>query len=399
MESDNMKNLAADIFVSLLILDRRMGGSRIRHLLRDGVIREIRELAEVSLPDIAGEFGESFGEEEIAGIGDCLLDPSLRKKAVELTQVCLSNHLFSVNQNDIGYPSMMKDLPGMPLVLFGKGDMRLAGGAKMPSVAVVGSRQPTLYGVTATEDITGELARHGVTIISGLARGIDTTAHETTLKYRGKTIAVMAGGLDMVYPPENRKLFDKIAESGLVLSEMPPGQPAIRQYFPARNRILSGLSDLVAIMEAGEQSGTLHTASFAAAQGRDVFVLPGTIYSEKSRGNLRLIQDGADILLSAEDILGRLAGQAFFREIDEIKKAERDKSIRSKLANCPDSLTREESMELITGRLSLCEQTMDELIHATGLKYSVVAPLLSELELSGKVIDRRQRYALTFQCP
>ena len=398
MESDNIENLAADVFVSLLILDRRMGGSRIRHLLRDGVIRSIRDLAAVSLPDIAGGFGENFGDEEIIGIGDCLEDAVLRKRVDELTKQSIAEHLFTVNQNDAGYPSMMKDLPGMPLVLFGKGDISLTGSAKSSSVAVVGSRQPTLYGVTATEDITGELARHGVTIISGLARGIDTTAHEAALKWKGKTIAVMAGGLDMVYPPENRRLFDQIAESGLVLSEMPPGQPAFRQYFPARNRILSGLSDLVAIMEAGEQSGTLHTASFAAAQGRDVFVLPGTIYSEKSRGNLRLIQDGADILLSAEDILCRLAGQAFFREIDEIKKTEREKSIRSRLAECPETLTHEENTELITGRLSLCEQTMDELIHATGLKYSVVAPILSELELSGKVIDRRQRYALTFQC-
>lgn len=399
MESQSTSNLAADVFVSLLILDRRMGGSRIRHLLRDGVIREIRDLSAVAMRDLSGGFGENFGEEEISGIGDCLEDMSLRKRAEELTKQSIANRLFSINQNDAEYPYRMKDLPGMPLVLFGKGDVDLVGRAKTPSIAVVGSRQPTLYGVTATEDITGDLARHGVTIISGLARGIDTAAHETALKWKGKTIAVMAGGLDMVYPPENKKLFDQISETGLVLSEMPPGQQALRQYFPARNRILSGLSDLVAIMEAGEQSGTLHTASFAAAQGRDVFVLPGTIYSEKSRGNLRLIQDGADILLSAEDILARLAGQAFFREIDEIRKSEREKSIRTRLAECPETLTREENMELITSRLSLCEQTMDELIHATGLKYSVVAPLLSELELSGKVIDRRQRYALTFQCP
>ena len=100
---------------------------------------------------------------------------------------------------------------------------------------------------------------------------------------------------------------------------MPPGQKALRQYFPARNRILSGLSDLVAIMEVGEFSGTLHTASFAAAQGRDVFVVPGTIYAQQSRGNLKLIQDGADLLLSAEDILARLAGLTFFREMDEIR--------------------------------------------------------------------------------
>jgi DNA processing protein len=149
-------------------------------------------------------------------------------------------------------------------------------------------------------------------------------------------------------------------------------------------------------MEAGEFSGTLHTASFAAAQGRDVFVVPGTIYATQSRGNLKLIQDGADLLLSSQDILARLAGLAFFREIDEIRNAQERKSIVSRLKENPKLLTHEESIQVLIEQLTLAEQTMNELIDRTGFPFSIIAPLLSELELSGRVIDQRQRYALTF---
>jgi DNA processing protein len=266
----------------------------------------------------------------------------------------------------------------------------------MPCVAVVGSRQPTLYGVSATKEITAELSRHGVCVISGLARGIDTVAHDTTLKQDGKTIAVLAGGLDQVYPSENKDLFERIRRSGLVLSEMPLGQKAIRQYFPARNRILSGLSDIVAIMEAGEFSGTLHTASFAAAQGRDVFVIPGTIYAQQSRGNLHLIQDGAEILLSAQDILTRLGGLTFMREMDEIRYNEERISRSRRLTERPESLTHEECLQVILDYLCLSEKTMDELIEVTGFPFGKLAPIVSELELSGKIMERRRRYALTF---
>jgi DNA processing protein len=286
----------------------------------------------------------------------------------------------------------------MPIVLYWMGDLSITGTTRIPACAVVGSRQPTCYGVSVTREISKGLTDHGVCIVSGLARGIDTVAHESALLDGGKTIAVLAGGLDEVYPPENRDLFEKICQKGLVLSEMPPGKKASRQYFPARNRILSGLSDLVAIMEAGEFSGTLHTASFAAAQGRDVFVVPGTIYAQQSRGNLKLIQDGADLLLSVEDILARLAGLTFFREMDEIRQEEARKNMSKRQKDHMESLSHEECLQVIIDQLSLCEQSMDELIQATGFSFSQTAPLLSELELAGRVVGQKQRYALTFLC-
>ena len=282
------------------------------------------------------------------------------------------------------------------LVLYGIGDFSLVSSGRIPSVAVVGSRQPSPYGIKVTEEISRDLARHGVGIVSGLARGIDTVAHESTLKEKGKTIAVTAGGLDQVYPPENETLFDRICETGLVLSEMPPTQKTLRQYFPARNRILSALSDIVAIMEAGEFSGTLHTASFGAAQGRDVFVVPGGIYQNSYRGSLLLIQDGAEILLSAEDILARLAGLVFYREMDEIKIS-LDKKPRVDPHEDSSVIDAEIMRKHILDQLIISEKTADEISSETGIPFAQIAPVLSELELSGVVTGRGQRFALTFK--
>jgi len=401
-ESENRKEfhdastLAADLFVSEMIFDSRMGGRRIRFLLERHVILSLRELYTLSCIQISKETEALLSEQEWANIRSCFKDDGKKKQAESKAVICRDLGIQSVNRDDASYPVNLRRLEGMPLVLYWMGDLSILGDKRMPAVAVVGSRQPTVYGVSVTKEITKALVDHNICIISGLARGIDTIAHEMTLACGGRTVAVLAGGLDQVYPPENKELFRVIKETGLVLSEMPPGQKALRQYFPARNRILSGLSDLVAIMEAGEFSGTLHTASFAAAQGRDVFVVPGTIYAQQSRGNLKLIQDGADLLLSAEDILARLAGVAFFREMDEIRQQEERRSISRRLQESPELLTHSECMQVIIEQLSLAEQTMDELIQVTGFPFGRIAPLLSELELSGRVIGQRQRYALTF---
>ena len=394
----NMDLLAADLFISELILDSRIGGRRIRLLMEHHLIRRLRDLYTNSFEKIPQESKNLLSEQEWANIRSCIRDDTKKSQAQKRADACRSLGICSVNRDDPEYPFNLRKLEGMPLVLYWMGDLSILGEHKLPAVAVVGSRQPTIYGLTVTREITGELADRGICIISGLARGIDSEAHEATLKSGGRTVAVLAGGLDCVYPPENKDLFARIRRTGLVISEMPPGQKALRQYFPARNRILSGLSDAVAIMEAGEFSGTLHTASFAAAQGRDVFVVPGTIYAQQSRGNLRLIQDGADLLLSSQDILARLAGVAFFREMDEIRLDEERKRLRRRLKEDPEQLTHEECKRVLADQLSLSEQTMDELINVTGFSFAKIAPLLSELELSGRVIVQRQRYALTFLC-
>lgn len=392
----SISSLAADLFMSDLIMDTRMGGRRIRYLLENHFINSLRELYTLSHISHTKSEVNLLTKEEWADIRSCLNDDRKKELARIKAADCQNLGIRSVNRNDDSYPHNLLSLEGMPLVLYWTGDLSILGAKKMPAVAVVGSRQPTVYGISVTREVTRELAGRGICIISGLARGIDTLAHETALASDGRTVAVLAGGLDQVYPPENKDLFNRIKSTGLVLSEMPPGQKALRQYFPARNRILSGLSDLVAIMEAGEFSGTLHTASFAAAQGRDVFVVPGTIYAQQSRGNLKLIQDGADLLLSADDILARLAGLAFFREIDEIRHDEERRNIDRKLKENPKLLTHAECMQVILEQLALSEQTMDEIIEATGFTFIRIAPLLSELELCGRVICHQQRYALTF---
>ena len=396
MQVQDDSDLAADLFISDMILDPRMGGRRIRLLLEHQAVCNLREFYTKTSIRLTSDNKRLFSEDDLSGIKSCLKDSSRKAHALDRARVCRDLGIHSVNRDDDTYPANLRELEGMPLVLYWMGDLSILGNQRIPAVAVVGSRQPTVYGICVTKEITKELAERNICIISGLARGIDTIAHETALASGGKTVAVVAGGLDQVYPAENKKLFERIKNTGLVLSEMPLGQKAIRQYFPARNRILSGLADLVAIMEAGEFSGTLHTASFAAAQGRDVFVVPGTIYAQQSRGNLKLIQDGADLLLSAQDILARLAGLAFFREIDEIRNAQERKNIASRLKVNPKLLTHDESMQLLIEQMTLSEQTMNELIDGTGFPFSIIAPLLSELELSGRVIDQRQRYALTF---
>lgn len=397
-DSSLEEQLRADLFASALILDNRMGGRRLRMLLATSALQNVRELYTLTPEEFSDRMrSRALPDEEIKSMSDLVFDLGRRELVREKTEISLRSGIRSVNCNDADYPAALRSLEGMPLVLYGIGDFSLVSSSRIPAVAVVGSRQPSPYGIKVTEEISRDLARHGVGVISGLARGIDTVAHESALKENGKTIAVTAGGLDQVYPPENQALFDRICESGLVLSEMPPTQKTLRQYFPARNRILSALSDAVAIMEAGEFSGTLHTASFGAAQGRDVFVVPGGIYQNSYRGSLLLIQDGAEILLSAEDILSRLAGLAFCRKMDEIRTGRMSKiTMHSEIL---DSLSTgsQKIQQMILDQLIISEKTVDELSAETGIPFMQIAPILSELELSGVVKERDQRFALTFQ--
>ena len=158
------------------------------------------------------------------------------------------------------------------------------------SVAVVGSRSPSRYAEYATDNICKILGEKGITIVSGMAYGIDRHAHISTVNTPGGTVAVLAGGVDNIYPPKNKDIYDLIKNKGVIISEMPPGQKPLRQYFPSRNRLIAGLSDCTLVMEAGSVSGTLHTASFAANQGKEVFVLPNNIYYENALGGLNFLK-------------------------------------------------------------------------------------------------------------
>lgn len=201
---------------------------------------------------------------------------------------------------DDDYPESLRELAQSPWVLYVLGDRNLL---DTHSLSIVGTRKPTTYGKNVTRLFATQLARSGWTIVSGMALGIDGLAHQATLEVNGKTIAVLGSGIDVVYPKSHRSLYEKIAQNGLVISEMPPGTRAHPGLFPQRNRIVSGLSHGILVIEAAEKSGSLITTDFALEQGKDVFAVPGSIYSEQSKGTLHLIQQGAKCVIQPEDIL------------------------------------------------------------------------------------------------
>ncbi|MHA6529269.1 DNA-processing protein DprA [Paenibacillus sp. BAC0078] len=201
---------------------------------------------------------------------------------------------------DEGYPELLKEAPQPPWVLYYRGRLELA---SSPAIAMVGTRVPTAYGRKVGELLAQELSAAGFAVVSGLARGIDSVCHEAALGSRGSTIAVVATGLDKVYPPENRELELQISREGLVLSEYPLGTKSHPGLFPQRNRIIAGLSLGTLVVEADSRSGSLITADAALEAGRDVFAVPGPITSPKSRGALDLIKQGAKLVTGAADIV------------------------------------------------------------------------------------------------
>lgn len=208
-----------------------------------------------------------------------------------------------LNLNSINYPKNLKQISGAPKRIFVAGSI-LKKDAK--AVAVIGSRSMSEYGKKITWDFSAALARNGITIISGLARGVDTIAHKAALSVRGRTIAVLGSGIDWIYPPENKDLATEIASSGAIVSEFCPGTPPVGKNFLSRNRIISGLSVAVLVVEGARRSGTLSITNWALDQGRDVFAIPGRIDSRLSDLPNFLIENGAIPATKPEDILDRL---------------------------------------------------------------------------------------------
>lgn len=202
--------------------------------------------------------------------------------------------------NDNNYPKKLRDIDDAPAVLFYIGDIKKLNDGI--NVAIVGSRNCTNYGKDVTRIVSAELSKHNIGIISGMARGIDTYAHYAALENNGLTAAVLGCGIDVIYPPENAKLYKEITTKGCILSEFLPGTEPFSYNFPTRNRIISGLSNIVIIIEAGIKSGSLITATLALEQGKDVFAVPGQIFSSQSKGTNKLIKDGAYPLTSMEDV-------------------------------------------------------------------------------------------------
>jgi DNA processing protein len=257
-------------------------------------------------------------------------------------------------------------------------------------LAIVGSRNASTYGRYTTDRISRELALRGITIVSGMARGIDSCAHRGALAAKGRTIAVLGSGLDVIYPPENKKLFAAISSNGAVISEFPLGTQPLSYNFPARNRIISGLSYGVVVVEAGEKSGSLITAKLAMEQGREVFAIPGTIDSASSRGTNSLIKQGAKLIENIDDILEDILPQ-LERSPGHAQPTRRKQEILFAGA-APTNAERN------VDSLSPIEQTIlkvmsqekihaDDLITGTGLPVADVLSALITLELKGMVVQ------------
>ncbi len=281
--------------------------------------------------------------------------------------------------DDPQYPSLLKTLPGAPKKLYVTGDVACL---SEPSVAIVGSRDCTAYGETAAGMLAEGLAEAGLVTVSGLARGIDTAAHWGSLKARGKTIAVMGTGPDMIFPKENAKLAREISEQGALVTEFEPGTPGYPGNFPMRNRIIACLALGTVVVEAAFKSGALITARLAAEQGREVFAVPGPITSPVSEGSNRLLSEGAKLVSKAQDIL---------EEFEEFRgfKAELKKSIPR---NADAALTAEEQ-ELLN-LISLEPVSIDQLLVKFRLGSGRLSNTLLSLELKGAIRALRgKRYA------
>ncbi len=336
----------------------------------------VRGIGAVRLQALIAHFGDAesawrSGPEELraAGLSGKVLD-----RLVELRSSLDVNALWEriaaqgirvTTWLDEGYPGRLKEIDQPPPVLYSRGEL-------LPeddfAVAIVGTRRATPYGRQVTEELSAYLAGNGISIVSGLARGVDATAHSAALRAGGRTLAVLGSGVDRIYPPENRALADQIMAHGAVLSDYPVGTAPEASNFPPRNRIISGLSMAVVVIEAGETSGALITAGFAAEQGREVFAVPGSILAPQSKGTNKLIQSGALPLLSAEDLLQalnltRLGAQKSARQIlpaDEVEK----------------------QLLLALGSEPL---HVDELRNQTGLPVEKVSAALVMMELKGMV--------------
>lgn len=272
------------------------------------------------------------------------------------------------------YPRLLTSLPDFPPLLYYRGTLS----GDSPGIAVVGSRKATPYGKAAARYLAQELAKAGIVVISGLARGIDAAAHEGALSVNGVTWAFLGCGVDIVYPRENKVLADKIMASGALVSEFIPGTPPHAPHFPARNRLISGASLGVVVVEAAQKSGALITVDFALEQGREVFAVPGPIFSEMSKGTNQLIKTGAKLVENVDDVLSEI--HTLKHVSQELSASpEKDADMRTSLKG------RTEVHEQILGQLSDVPVHIDELVKKCTIPVEELALALLELELEGTV--------------
>ncbi|HSE02638.1 MAG TPA: DNA-processing protein DprA, partial [Methylomirabilota bacterium] len=270
----------------------------------------------------------------------------------------------------------LRAIPDAPETLHVLGDLH---DADALAVAIVGSRRATPYGLDVAERLAADLAARGVTVVSGLARGIDAAAHRGALRVGGRTIAVLGSGADVIYPPEHRRLAGEIVARGAVLSQFAPGTPPLPQNFPARNRLIAAMALAVVVVEAAERSGSLITARLAAELGREVLAVPGRITTPESRGANRLIQDGAAVAMGWDDVAGALPERwrACLRELPEARDDRRASKDASPAAEGAGSR--------VLALLGEDPVDIDHVIERSGLGAGRVSAALLDLELEGRV--------------
>ena len=292
-------------------------------------------------------------------------NPDQLKKLLDTIEKLGINTVTILDEN---YPNRLRYIYNSPIILYCNGDLI---DEDELCIAIVGSRKSTSYGKWASEKFSKDLARLGVTVISGMAKGIDTCAHRGALDERGRTIAVLGSGVDVIYPKTNKSLYKEIIRHGVVMSEFPLGTSPFATNFPQRNRIISGMSLGVIVIEATEKSGSLITATHALEQGKEVFALPGNINSIFSRGTNSLIKDGAKIVMDIEDIL---------EEVYELK--EKMCLLKNEEINYADLSTIEiKIVDCLKERPIHC----DNIVYITDLDISTVISTLTILELKGIV--------------
>ena len=336
----------------------------------------VRGIGAVRFQQILSHFGdlslawqapvEAFRE---AGLPARALDNLLRlREETDLDALyasILERDIQVLTLPDADYPPLLKQIDQAPPVLYVRGRL-------LPSddfaVAMVGTRRISAYGQQITRDTSLYLAGHGLTIVSGLARGVDALAHQSALQAGGRTIAVLGSGVDVIYPPEHRQLAEAIIAQGAIISDYPLGTQPEGVNFPPRNRIISGLSLATVVVEAGERSGALITADFAAEQGRDVFAVPGNILSPVSKGTNRLIQKGAYALVSPQDVLDVLD----LSQVEDYKEARQ-------------ALPADTTEAKILQSMDYEPVHVDEICNAVGLAVEKVTAALTMMELKGLV--------------
>lgn len=308
---------------------------------------------------------------DVPGIG-----PELTRRlvgALDQTDVlaqialCREHGIQIVGDRSSNYPHMLREICDPPGILFVRGELRPQDNL---GIAIVGSRHGTQYGLAQAERLAASLARAGLTIVSGLARGVDAAAHRGALAAGGRTLAVLGSGILNLYPPEHAELAVQVAAQGAILSESPPHSPPLSGAFPQRNRIISGLSLGVIIVEAALQSGALITARLALEQGREVFAVPGRVDNRMSRGCHRLIRDGAKLVESADDVLEELG-----------PLVTPTASADGQTVHHPAELLLNECERQVLSAISSERITVDEVVRNTGLPVPQVLATLSVLEM------------------